>query len=85
MFRPTGVATFAMIAAWLGGAGMVAGDTLMLFVIGLPAVLAGTWAGLRLYGRLDENGFRKVVLALLLVSGARSRRPARIRSCLNLS
>ena len=23
-----------------------------------------------LYGKLDENGFRKVVLALLLVSGA---------------
>jgi hypothetical protein len=25
--------------------------------------------GLRLYGRLDEDGFRKVVLGLLLVSG----------------
>jgi uncharacterized membrane protein YfcA len=49
---------------------MVAGDTLVLFAVGLPAVLAGTWAGLRLYGKLDENGFRKVVLALLLVSGA---------------
>jgi hypothetical protein len=49
---------------------MVAGDTLMLFAIGLPVVLAGTWAGLRLYGKLDESGFRKVVLALLLLSGA---------------
>jgi uncharacterized protein len=70
VFQPTGVATFAMIALWLGGAGMIAGDTLLLFVIGLPAVLAGAWAGLKLYGKLDENGFRKVVLALLLVSGA---------------
>jgi uncharacterized membrane protein YfcA len=70
VFQPTGVATFAMIALWLGGAGMVAGDTLWLFAIGLPAVLAGTWVGLRLYGKLDENGFRRVVLALLLVSGA---------------
>jgi uncharacterized membrane protein YfcA len=70
VFQPTGVATFVMIALWLGGAGMVAGDTLMLFAIGLPAVLAGTWAGLRLYGRLDEGSFRRVVLALLLVSGA---------------
>jgi hypothetical protein len=59
-----------MIALWLGGAGMVAGDTLMLFAFGLPVVLAGTWAGLRLYGKLDESGFRKLVLALLLVSGA---------------
>jgi hypothetical protein len=70
VFQPAGVATFAMIAVWLGGAGMVAPDTLWLFALGLPAVLAGTWAGLKLYGRLDENGFRKVVLALLLISGA---------------
>jgi uncharacterized membrane protein YfcA len=70
VFQPTGVATFVMIALWLGGAGMVAGDTLMLFAIGLPAVLAGTWVGLKLYGRLDESGFRKVVLVLLLISGA---------------
>ena len=38
-------------------------------VLGLPAMLAGTWLGPRLYGRLDETGFRKVVLLLLLVSG----------------
>jgi uncharacterized protein len=35
----------------------------------LPIRLWGTWLGLRLYGRVDESGFRKVVLALLLVSG----------------
>jgi uncharacterized membrane protein YfcA len=38
-------------------------------VIGLPVLLAGTWVGLRLYARLDEAGFRKVVLGLLLISG----------------
>jgi uncharacterized membrane protein YfcA len=32
-------------------------------------LLAGTWLGLRLYGHLDEAGFRKLVLVLLLVSG----------------
>ena len=70
VFQPTGIATFLMIALWLGGAGMVAGDTLMLLVIGLTAVLAGTWAGFKLYGKLDDSGFRRLVLALLLVSGA---------------
>src|SRR5262249_56236711 len=70
VFQPTGVATFAMIALWLGGAGMVATDTVLLFAIGLPAVLAGTWAGLRLYGKLDEGGVRKAGLGLLLLSGA---------------
>jgi hypothetical protein len=44
-------------------------DTLRLFLIGLPALLAGTWLGLKLYGRLDEAAFRKVVLIVLLVSG----------------
>jgi uncharacterized membrane protein YfcA len=58
-----------MSAVWLGVAGAVNADTIRLFVTGLPILLAGTWLGLKLYGRLDEAGFRKVVLALLLVSG----------------
>jgi uncharacterized membrane protein YfcA len=70
VFQPVGVATFAMIALWLGGAGMVSRGTVMLFLIGLPAVLAGTWLGLKLYGKLDERSFRRVVLVLLLASGA---------------
>jgi uncharacterized membrane protein YfcA len=32
-------------------------------------MLAGTWAGLKLYGKLDDAAFRKVILVLLLVSG----------------
>jgi len=40
-----------------------------LFLIGLPALLAGTWLGFRLFGRLDEAAFRKIVLVLLLASG----------------
>jgi len=39
-------------------------------VIGLPFLLAGTWLGLKLFGRIDEATFRNVVLALLFVSGA---------------
>ena len=35
----------------------------------MPILLAGTWLGLKLYGRVDEAGFRKIVLALLLASG----------------
>jgi len=69
VFQPVGVAIFAMTALWFGGSGLVTVATLWLFVIGLPAVLAGMWLGLALYGRLDEAGFRKVVLVLLLASG----------------
>jgi len=69
IFQPVGVWVFLMTGLWLGGTGVVGADTLRLFVIGLPLLLAGTWGGLRLYARLDEAGFRKVVLGLLLISG----------------
>ena len=69
VFQPVGVAVFAMSAAWLGAKGSVTPDVVRLFLLGLPALLAGTWLGLKLYGRLDEASFRKVVLLLLLVAG----------------
>jgi uncharacterized membrane protein YfcA len=76
VFQPTGVAIFLGTALCLGGTGSVTSDTVRLFLIGLPALLAGSWLGLRLYGRLDEAGFRKVVLLLLLASGAALVAPA---------
>jgi uncharacterized protein len=69
VFQPIGVAIFAMSALWLGVGGAVNAETIELFAIGLPVLLAGTWLGLKLYARIDEGGFRKLVLALLLASG----------------
>jgi uncharacterized protein len=69
VFQPTGVAIFAGTALLLGGAGSIAMDTIRLFAIGLPALLAGSWLGLKVYGQLNEVGFRRIVLILLLVSG----------------
>src|SRR6266567_6105274 len=63
VFQPVAVATFLMSGLWLGARGTVTGDTIKFFVIGLPALLAGTWLGLRLFGRLNEAAFRKIVLA----------------------
>jgi len=68
-FQPVGVATFAMSAAWLGGRGSIPHEVPRLFAVALPVLLAGTWLGLKLYGKLDEAQFRKVVLILLLTSG----------------
>jgi len=70
VFQPVAVATFLMSALWIGARGAIAADTIRLFLIGLPAVLAVTWLGLKLFGRLNEAAFRKVVLVLLLASGA---------------
>jgi len=69
IFQPVGVAIFAMSAIWLGGRGSITPDTIKLFLVGLPVLLAGTWMGLKLYSQLNEAGFRKVVLLLLLISG----------------
>ncbi len=69
VFQPTAVATFLMTIVWLGGAGALTADIGWLFAIGLPALFAGSWLGLKLYGRLDEATFRKVVLYVLLLSG----------------
>jgi|SRR6185295_16486782 len=69
VFQPVGVATFAMVALWLGARGAISASAVKLFLIGLPVLLAGTWLGLKLYGKLDEAGFRRIVLVLLALSG----------------
>ena len=70
VFQPVAVAIFLMSGLWLGARGTVTADTMKFFVMGLPCVFAGTWLGLRLFGRIDEAMFRKIVLALLFISGA---------------
>jgi len=69
VFQPVAIAIFLMSALWLGAKGAVTAEMAKFFVIGLPCLLAGTWLGLKLFGRIDEATFRKIVLTLLLVSG----------------
>lgn len=45
-------------------------DILKLFLLGLPALLLGLWAGVALYGKLDDAAFRKAVLVILLIAGS---------------
>jgi uncharacterized membrane protein YfcA len=70
VFQPTGVASFLMIILAFGGIGIITLDTVRLFLIGLPILAIGTWLGWALYGQLDEAAFRRIVLVLLLISGA---------------
>jgi len=70
IFQPVLLATILTSTVSLSVAGAVTPDTVKLYLLGLPAMLAGTWAGLKLYGRLDDAVFRKIILLLLLVSGA---------------
>jgi uncharacterized membrane protein YfcA len=69
VFAPASVALLAMCALAIGLSGPIARETVQLFLLGLPVLIAGNWTGLRLYGRLDEASFRRIVLILLLASG----------------
>jgi uncharacterized membrane protein YfcA len=39
------------------------------FIISLPALLAGTAAGIMMFGRVNETAFRRVVFIILLIAG----------------
>ena len=69
VFQPAAVVLLALCGLALGVTGSVDLDTAKLFLIGLPALAAGTWAGFKLYGHVDDALFRKIVLMLLLASG----------------
>jgi uncharacterized membrane protein YfcA len=69
IFQPIIFAAFVMSAISLGVAGVVTAETVKLYVFGLPLLFAGLLVGVKLYGHLDDAGFRKVILVLLLVSG----------------
>ena len=49
--------------------GILGSVTLTTYFWCLPAVVAGTWLGLRLFDRIDDTKFRRVVLIFLLISG----------------
>jgi uncharacterized membrane protein YfcA len=70
VFQPVAVAIFFMSAAWLGAKNTISADTAWLFLYGLPFLIAGTWLGMKLYGRINETAFRTLVLVLILISGA---------------
>jgi uncharacterized membrane protein YfcA len=69
VFQPVILAAFIMTALSLAVAGAVTPKLIQVYLYGLPALGAGLWVGLKLYGHLDDNAFRKVVLILLLISG----------------
>src|SRR5262245_13503480 len=69
VFQPVMLGAIVVTAISLTLSGAVTAETMKLYVLGLPALLAGLWLGFRLYGKLDDAAFRKLVLLLLLASG----------------
>jgi uncharacterized membrane protein YfcA len=50
--------------------GIIASGTIATYLLCAPVVVGGTWLGLRLFDRIDDVMFRRVVLSFLLISGA---------------
>lgn len=69
VFQPTLFVVLAMSAVALAAAGAADAEAGKLYLLGLPVLVAGMWCGWKLYGKLDDQAFRKVILVLLLVSG----------------
>ncbi len=69
IFQPVVFAAGAISVASLAVAGAVTTAIVKLYLLGVPVLLAGLWTGFRLYGRLDDSAFRRVILVLLLLSG----------------
>src|SRR3954470_22126846 len=69
VFQPVLFAAFVVICISMIVTGAVTSDTLKLYGLGFPFMLAGLWVGFKLYGTINDETFRKAVLVLLLFSG----------------
>ena len=60
----------AMALFWLATVGFVNMQLLTRLLWCVPVLALGTWTGLKLYRRINEQQFRRLMLALLLLAGA---------------
>src|SRR6267154_5201015 len=72
VFQPVMFAAFVVICISMGITGAFTPETLKLYGLGLPFLLVGLWSGFKLYGKIDDEMFRKVVLILILLAGLSS-------------
>jgi uncharacterized membrane protein YfcA len=69
VFQPVLFAAFVVISISMAITGAITSETLKLYGLGFPFMLAGLWSGFKLYGKIDDEAFRKAVLILLLLAG----------------
>ena len=69
VFQPVLFAAFVVISVSLTVTGAFTTETVKLYGLGLPFLLVGLWSGFKLYGKIDDEMFRKVVLILILFAG----------------
>jgi uncharacterized membrane protein YfcA len=69
LMQPFIVFMQAITVPGLAWGGFFTQDALLMAASAVPAMLVGSWLGLRAYKVIPAEGFRLVLLALLLVSG----------------
>ena len=69
VFQPILFAAFVIISISQLMAGSYTVDTVKLYGIGLPFMVAGIWIGFKLYGTINDETFRETVLILVLLAG----------------
>jgi uncharacterized protein len=69
VFQPVLFAAFVVISISQLVAGSYTAETVKLYGIGLPFMVAGIWIGFKLYGTINDETFRKTVLVLVLLAG----------------
>lgn len=69
VYQPFILIIHGMSLAWLAVEGVLNDTLAKNILMSLPVLVLGVWLGLRLFNRVNDRQFRRVVLLLLLVSG----------------
>jgi uncharacterized membrane protein YfcA len=70
IYQPFNLIVLSLASAGMAVGGQITAPVLWVTLFSLPATLAGAWIGGRLYGAVSARTFQRLVLLLLLGSGA---------------
>src|SRR5690606_17167726 len=69
-YQPFNLVVLALAALGMGISGQIDSQVLLVSAAATPVTLLGAWTGVKAYAGVGEELFRRVVLCLLLASGA---------------
>jgi len=70
IYQPFNLIVLSLASAGMAVGGQITAPVLWVTLFSLPATLAGAWIGGRLYGAVSARTFQRLLLLLLLGSGA---------------
>lgn len=70
MYQPFNMVVLALASLGMAISGQVTADVVWVSALCLPTTLIGAWIGARVYVGVSERSFQRIVLCLLLLSGA---------------